>query len=78
MRVDQRQTAQMRPVRITTNYLLTAEGSALIEVGNTRVLCAASIEETVPGIPARQRPRLGDRRVRHAAPRHRHAHRRAK
>ena len=38
----------MRPVRITTNYLLTAEGSALIEVGNTRVLCAASVEETVP------------------------------
>jgi ribonuclease PH len=38
----------MRPARITTNYLLTAEGSALIEVGNTRVLCAASIEETVP------------------------------
>jgi ribonuclease PH len=39
----------MRPVRITTEYLLTAEGSVLIEMGNTRVLCAASIEETVPG-----------------------------
>jgi len=38
----------MRPVQITTNYLKTAEGSALIEVGNTRVLCAATIEETVP------------------------------
>jgi len=38
----------MRPVRITTRYLMTAEGSALIEVGNTRVLCAASVEETVP------------------------------
>ena len=38
----------MRPVKIQTDYLLTAEGSALIEVGNTRVLCAASIEETVP------------------------------
>jgi ribonuclease PH len=38
----------MRPVRITTNYLVTAEGSALIEVGHTRVLCAASVEETVP------------------------------
>jgi ribonuclease PH len=33
---------------MTTKYLMTAEGSALIEVGNTRVLCAASIEETVP------------------------------
>src|SRR5581483_11601704 len=48
MRVDQRSNDQMRPVRITTNYLATAEGSALIEVGNTRVLCAASVEETVP------------------------------
>jgi len=38
----------MRPVKVQTDYLLTAEGSALIEVGNTRVLCAASIEETVP------------------------------
>ena len=49
MRFDQREAAQMRPVKITTEYLLTAEGSALIEIGNTRVLCAASIEETVPG-----------------------------
>lgn len=38
----------MRPVRLITDYLLTAEGSAIIEVGNTRVLCVASIEETVP------------------------------
>ncbi len=38
----------MRPVHIQTGYLVTAEGSALIEVGNTRVLCAATIEETVP------------------------------
>jgi ribonuclease PH len=49
MRVDGRQAAQMRPVKITPEYLVTAEGSVLIEVGNTRVLCAASIEETVPG-----------------------------
>lgn len=39
----------MRPVNVTPDYLLTAEGSVLIEAGNTRVLCAASIEETVPG-----------------------------
>ncbi len=38
----------MRPVRIVTDYLKTAEGSALIEVGNTRVLCAATVEQTVP------------------------------
>src|ERR1700685_4372806 len=48
MRIDNRRPDQMRPVRITTNYLLTAEGSALIEVGHTRVLCAATIEESVP------------------------------
>jgi ribonuclease PH len=48
MRTDKREPDQMRPVRITTNYLITAEGSALIEVGHTRVLCAASVEETVP------------------------------
>ena len=48
MRNDNRSPDQMRPVRITPNYLMTAEGSALIEVGNTRVLCAASVEETVP------------------------------
>ncbi|MCU1335778.1 MAG: ribonuclease [Bryobacterales bacterium] len=48
MRIDKRKPGQMRPVKVTTDYLLTAEGSALIEVGNTRVLCAASVEETVP------------------------------
>ena len=48
MRVDQRNPEQMRPVSVMLNYLATAEGSALIEVGNTRVLCAASVEESVP------------------------------
>jgi ribonuclease PH len=47
-RIDQRKPEQMRPVKVTMDYLMTAEGSALIEVGNTRVLCAASIEESVP------------------------------
>jgi ribonuclease PH len=49
MRIDKRDADVMRPVTVTTGYLLTAEGSVLIEVGNTRVLCAASIEDTVPG-----------------------------
>jgi ribonuclease PH len=49
MRIDKRDASEMRPVTVTTGYLLTAEGSVLIEVGNTRVLCAASIEDTVPG-----------------------------
>ena len=38
----------MRPVEIVTNFLATAEGSALIKVGNTHVLCAATIEDSVP------------------------------
>ena len=38
----------MRPVEIATGYLVTAEGSALIKVGHTQVLCAASVEDTVP------------------------------
>jgi ribonuclease PH len=48
MRIDHRKPDQLRPVRITTNYLMTAEGSALIEAGHTRVLCAATVEDTVP------------------------------
>jgi len=48
MRQDQRKPGQMRPVRMQTGYLMTAEGSVVIEVGNTRVLCAASVEESVP------------------------------
>ena len=38
----------MRPVKIQTGYLKTAEGSALITVGNTSVLCAATVEDSVP------------------------------
>ncbi|HET9741225.1 MAG TPA: ribonuclease PH [Terriglobales bacterium] len=48
-RSDNRTPEQMRPVRITPDYIAMAEGSALIEVGHTRVICTASIEETVPG-----------------------------
>jgi ribonuclease PH len=47
-RSDDRRPDEMRPVRITPNYLAMPEGSALIEVGHTRVICTASIEETVP------------------------------
>src|SRR3974390_1654416 len=48
MRTDNRKLDEMRPVEISTGFLQTAEGSCLISVGNTRVLCAASVEETVP------------------------------
>ena len=47
-RVDGRANDQLRPVRIELNYQAFAEGSALIEMGNTRVLCSVSVEDRVP------------------------------
>ncbi len=47
-RTDGRAPSQLRPTKIATDFLLTAEGSALIDIGNTRVLCAATIEDSVP------------------------------
>lgn len=47
-RSDKRAPDQLRPVNIVTDFIHTAEGSVLIEVGNTRVICTASVEETVP------------------------------
>jgi ribonuclease PH len=47
-RSDNRTPDQLRPVNIVPDFITTAEGSALIEVGNTRVICNASIEESVP------------------------------
>lgn len=47
-RADGRTFDQLRPVKITTGYQTFAEGSALIEIGRTRVLCAATIEDRVP------------------------------
>jgi ribonuclease PH len=48
MRPDGRAADELRPVEIATGYLKTAEGSALITVGNTQVLCTASVETSVP------------------------------
>jgi len=48
MRVDGRQTDQLRPVTITTGINKHAEGSALIAMGDTQVICTASVEESVP------------------------------
>lgn len=47
-RVDGRQPAELRPVRITRNYTKHAEGSVLIEVGDTKVICTASVEDRAP------------------------------
>ena len=47
-RSDGRMPADLRPTRITPGFLLHAEGSVLIEVGRTRVVCSASVEDRVP------------------------------
>ena len=47
-RTDGRAYDELRPARITPNFLPYAEGSVLIEIGNTRVVCSASIEDRVP------------------------------
>jgi ribonuclease PH len=48
VRTGGRAADQLRPVRITRGFTIHAEGSVLIEFGNTRVLCTASVEERVP------------------------------
>jgi ribonuclease PH len=48
MRSDQRQADQLRPVTIDSNFIKHAEGSVLISVGDTKVICTATIEEKVP------------------------------
>lgn len=47
-RSDNRASDQLRPVNIVPDYITTAEGCALIEIGNTRVICTASLDESVP------------------------------
>jgi ribonuclease PH len=47
-RTDNRAADELRAVKITPGFLVNAEGSALIEMGNTRVICAASVEEKLP------------------------------
>jgi ribonuclease PH len=47
-RIDGRNNEQIRPVKITRNYLKHAEGSVLIEMGDTKVICTASVDERVP------------------------------
>ncbi|MEW6662820.1 MAG: ribonuclease PH [Bacillota bacterium] len=48
MRLDQRMLEQVRPVQITRGFIKQAEGSVLIEMGDTKVICTASVEEKVP------------------------------
>jgi ribonuclease PH len=48
MRPNDRSVEQVRPITITRNYTAYAEGSVLVEFGNTKVLCNATVEENVP------------------------------
>src|ERR671914_1359567 len=48
MRQNDRAPHELRPTVLTPHFLMHAEGSVLIEVGRTRVVCAASVEERVP------------------------------
>ena len=48
MRVDGSKADELRRIKITRNYLKNVEGSALIEMGDTKVLCAATVENSVP------------------------------
>lgn len=48
MRPNDREADQVRPIKITRHYTAYAEGSVLVEFGNTKVLCNASVEESVP------------------------------
>ncbi|MGN6730906.1 MAG: ribonuclease PH [Candidatus Binatia bacterium] len=48
MRTDGRKLAQLRPIKITPSYIKTADGSVLIEIGDTKVICTAKLEERVP------------------------------
>jgi ribonuclease PH len=49
MRPSDRAADELRPINITRHYIKHADGSALIECGDTRVICTASVENSVPG-----------------------------
>ncbi|MDD4201903.1 MAG: ribonuclease PH [Candidatus Omnitrophica bacterium] len=48
MRIDKRKNNQLRKIKITPHFMPNAEGSCLFEIGDTKVICTASIEQTVP------------------------------
>jgi ribonuclease PH len=48
MRIDGRKLDELRPVIITTDYLIYPEGSVLITMGQTKVICSVTVEETIP------------------------------
>lgn len=46
--VTEEQNSEMREIKVTKHYIIHPEGSVLIEFGNTKVICNASVEEKVP------------------------------
>jgi len=48
VRIDKRKNDELRKLKITRNYIKTAEGSVLIEMGDTKVICTATVENSVP------------------------------
>ena len=67
MRPSGRAPDQLRPVSLEPGFSRHAEGSCLVKFGDTHVLCTASVDERVPPWMRNTRPRLGHRRIRHAA-----------
>ena len=63
MRPDNRGYNELRPVKIIPNFISYASGSALIEFGNTKVICTATLEDKVPAFFERYGQRMVNRRV---------------
>ena len=61
VRTQNRAVNELRPVKLTRNFTVHAEGSVLVEFGDTRVLCTASVEETRAAVPQAARARAGSR-----------------
>ena len=49
LRYDGRKPDQLRPVKFTLDFTINAKASVLVEMGNTKVICAVSVDESVPG-----------------------------
>ncbi len=62
-----RAPADVRPLEIEPGYVKTANGSALISQGETKIICTASVSDRVPKLDGGEGPGLGHRRVRDAA-----------
>ena len=67
-RYDGRKSDEMRKVTITRDYTKYAEGSVLIEFGDTKVICTASVDDKVPPFKKGSGEELGYCRIRYAAP----------